>query len=347
MVDRMIVGSVARGGPSAPEEPLASPPEEISALRTLVHDRLKQGRTALWAFIKPDGTFQLDSNKESRKRFNTTTTARSCIGLLAADWMAPDPISRSKLVEAERNFQILKPYVQVPPKGINTPFSIRKSLYPPGTDNGELVLNNFDIAHLADHFSILKYFRRFDVQPKIKFGFVTRPARTEAAVTRVIQTFLKRTLLDKRRKQIDRGRVLLDPSERGSGHFFVTLHSLRALAILCGEKYDGDLRAGIAKIAEESKLYCRQQCFLSQRENRHEFDSTNLIFALTVYALYDQNVDKDLCVACLEAIKGAQQSNGSWPATHPIMRPKGRPWHITSHEIALWPAPGLDDTRLS
>src|SRR5260370_35636757 len=99
MANRMTAESAPRDGRSVVEGPLVSPPEDISALRTLVHDRLKQGREALCAFIKPDGTFQLDSNEDSRQRFNTTTTARSCIGLLAADWIAPDPIFRSKLVE--------------------------------------------------------------------------------------------------------------------------------------------------------------------------------------------------------------------------------------------------------
>jgi AAA+ superfamily predicted ATPase len=208
-------------------------------------------------------------------------------------------------------------------------------MFPKNTEDSELALNNFDVAHLADHFSILKYFRRFDVQPAIAFGFVDGAAAAESDVSGLIQAFLGKTLLGERKGQIDEGRVLLDPSEPRSNHFFVTLHSLRALAILCDGEYDGALRKGIAAIAGYTKSYCMQQCFFSQREDRHEFDSTNLIFALTVYALYDQNVDKDLCVACLEAIKGAQQSNGSWPATHPIMRPKGRPWHITSHEIAL------------
>jgi hypothetical protein len=107
MVNHMIVENVVQGGHAVSEAPFETPPEEISALRTLVHDRLEQGRTGLGAFIKPDGTFQLDSNEDSGERFNTTTTARSCIGLLAADWMAQDPIFRRKLVKAERKFQEL------------------------------------------------------------------------------------------------------------------------------------------------------------------------------------------------------------------------------------------------
>jgi hypothetical protein len=314
-----------------------SSPEEITALRIAVRDWLKRGRKALESFSKNDGTgtFHLDSEaaqSDAQKYFNTTTTARSYTGRMVADWRAPDSIVRKQQLKELSAFLSAGRYTLEADK-TGTPLRIRSTLK---ADKQEL--NNFDVAHTSDYLFAFHYANRFYPEKKVKFKFCENHNWNPEQVSDFLARFVRGTL--KKNDQNKDGQILLEPRVENSKHFFVTLHSLRALAITkvvsSATRPKGPIsEAVISEITKYCKTFCIQQCFYAGRQHRHEFDATNLVFALAIYAMYDRNVDKDLCIACLEAIRGSQQSSGSWPATHPIMRDKAKPWHITSHEIAL------------
>ena len=89
------------------------------------------------------------------------------------------------------------------------------------------------------------------------------------------------------------------------------------------------------RIVEGARAFAVEQCFFYQRGATHRQDALRLAFACSIYAIYGEHVDQKLCLAIVEALHQAQQENGSWPATHPILRENDRPWHIASHEVAL------------
>ena len=125
------------------------------------------------------------------------------------------------------------------------------------------------------------------------------------------------------------GEVQFDTREE-SAHYFATLHALRALHAL-----DSNLPKGTARIVEGARAFGMEQCFYYQRGMTHRQDAIRLAFACSIYAIYGEHVDQDLCLAMIEALHEAQQENGSWPASHPIQRENGQAWRIASHEVAL------------
>lgn len=125
------------------------------------------------------------------------------------------------------------------------------------------------------------------------------------------------------------GEVKFDDGDE-SAHYFATLHALRALHAL-GEP----LPSNVPKVVEGARAFAVEQCYYSQRGAAHRQDPLRLVFAGSIYAIYGEHVDKDLCLAIVEALHRSQMENGSWPATHPIHRKNSRPWHIASHEVAL------------
>jgi AAA+ superfamily predicted ATPase len=126
------------------------------------------------------------------------------------------------------------------------------------------------------------------------------------------------------------GEVRFEDGRPESRHYFATLHTLRALHAL-GETQIENLSAVVAG----ARSFAIEQSYYFQRGATHRQDPVRLAFAGCIYAIYDEHVDKDLCLAIIEALAGAQQENGSWPATHPVFRKHNAPWHIASHEVAL------------
>ena len=249
------------------------------------------------------------------------------------DWRASDREHRDLLVDTQRQFHLQHPYEIAGSNDAARSFFMDKRFFKKGSDE-DRQLNNFDVAHLADYFHASKYVERFYPNEFITFGLTSNKNVSAKEMARRIRVALEH-ILNENNEQITAGQIRLDPRAPNSNHFFVTLHCLRALAILSDGTYSRTLTSRIKAIVDHCKEFCIRQSFYAKRDHRHEFDATNLVFATCICALYDQNPDKDLLIASVEAIKHAQQENGGWPATHPILRQKSKPWHITSHEIAL------------
>jgi hypothetical protein len=195
-------------------------------------------------------------------------------------------------------------------------------------------LNNFDLAHLADFWFVESYLKRFF--PKRKP--VIRQSEIDVVASKLLHNFSAKAddppdggvghplLKD--------GQIAFEETEGDwvGHHFFVTLHSLRALSIF-------DCEIELKEVVEDRlqfvRQFCIQQCFYVQKNIRHLHDTVGLAFAGTIYCLYSQQVSADLCQAIVDSLAAAQQENGSWPTAHPIFRGANRPWHITSHEVAL------------
>lgn len=310
------------------EEPLDTTPEELVELRESVEKWQKTARDSLLGFARSDGSFVLDSNhisEDSLYRLHPTATARSYSGLAAVDrWTRssslelPDWVSKFKHLCSDGQMF-----------GIGTRRDLRSK------DSKHITLNNFDMAHLADYAFVHKYIDRFYPSGRTKRIDISEIFRTRRNWRHEIRTVLNNTL--KASLENDgRGAVLLeDASDKNGrseiGHYFVTLHTLRSFSQL--DSYpDSEYIDEIAKHAEQ---FCITHAFYSTRSGRHQLDIVSLVFALVIYTFYSPQVDKDLCDACIRAVSESQQSNGSWPATHPIIRSDRRPWHITSHEVAL------------
>lgn len=120
--------------------------------------------------------------------------------------------------------------------------------------------------------------------------------------------------------------------DSGSRHFFVTLHVLRAISIISPGKPCATEFA--EKCAKHAEKFCREQ--ISYRHGKkHCQDIFRLVFAITIYVLYEKHADKSLIQEILEIISETQLSSGNWPSTHPISRTNKKPWYITTHEIPL------------
>ncbi len=126
------------------------------------------------------------------------------------------------------------------------------------------------------------------------------------------------------------GEVRFEESRPESRHYFATLHTLRALHALGVTEIEN-----LSAVVAGARSFAIEQSYYFQRGATHRQDPVRLAFAGCIYAIYDEHVDKDLCLAIIEALAGAQQENGSWPATHPVFRKHNAPWHIASHEVAL------------
>lgn|GEM_PF-2522534 len=344
-------------------------PTELNELRTSVERWLERARSSLLTFLKDDATFLLDSDDKgsSSEPFNTTTTARAYKALVCCEWRieAPKLNSQFKTVgQALQRFLAQHHYVLAAEAAIDKE-SLKDNFFI--WDDGESVpseniekrrLNNFDVVHLSDYiyaFHRIKTYEDETIGPEKLYGVAKEVSKTGgdkyaapgeararnfSALSSLIVKMLDSVSVDDKKFEVGCGRILLDPGTESSGHFFVTLHALRALSILERCQSDGTQAALLSVekqqlIADACKRFCMEQCFYASRESRHEFDCTSLTFALVIYTKYSENCDKDLIKACMDAIANAQAIDGAWPATHPIMRKGNKPWHITSHELAL------------
>ena len=306
--------------------PLDASPEDLVQLRISVQDWLDRSRDAILSFQREDGTFWLQNGKktndEQEYRMHPTATARSYLALTAADrWLTDRSVKPPGWTNDFCNFIG------------NQPFAIEMDeIVDTKSSNGHKELNNFDVAHLANFSFCEVYLKRFYNSELV----IDKLFDGEGLLKKKIGDTLRENLQQSRQSK---GKVLLEnssatPENSDTPHFFVTLHTLRALALL-GYQCN---RNNIKSICESAKEFCIEQCFFSSRVARHELDIVSLVFATVIYCLYSHRrlIDKDLILACLEALAKAQQPNGAWPATHPIIREgKREPWHITSHEVAL------------
>ncbi|MCH7916333.1 MAG: hypothetical protein IH856_25400, partial [Deltaproteobacteria bacterium] len=321
--------------------PFDASPEDLDQLRISVQDWMKKSRCAVLSFQRKDrkGSFWLDSRDvrpvRGEYRLHPTATARSYLALAAADrWRADRSVKPPGWKNDLRKF-VDKPHFRGKPL-----FKIeRGKIVDTVSSKKRNKLNNFDVAHLADHFFCVEYLNKFyDSGLKLE-KLISGEISPQKSIIRILEKNLKESVPKKnskslkRRKTGKRGKVLL--AANSDAHFFVTLHTLRALTILDSERLDND--NVIERICEYAKEFCIEQCFYSSRDARHELDIVSLVFATVIYCLYGRPalIDKDLILACIEALAKAQQPNGAWPATHPIIREGRDPWHITSHEVAL------------
>lgn len=323
--------------------PFDASPEDLEQLRISVGDWLDYSRKAVLSFRREDGrgSFLLDNvsddgeknGGEREYKLHPTGTARSYLALATADrWRTDQSV---KPPEWTNNIENLID---------NHPFKIKKRKISDVvlvSDDEDDPLNNFDVAHLADYFFCSDYLIRF-YGNKLKLDELFSTKRSlRRRIAGILKENLEGSIPENNSNQLKRvktgegGKVLL--AEGSTSHFFVTLHTLRALEILDSEYENND--NVIECICKFAKEFCIEQCFYSSRGARHELDIVSLVFATVIYCLYGHPglIDKDLILACIEALAKAQQANGAWPATHPIIRKeKGRkPWHITSHEVAL------------
>ncbi len=315
-------------------------PEELAKLRRQVKKWVKRAAKAVRSFHNEgDGSFYRDSKKfmelnaGKKEHLSATTTSRAYLALAHADRCLADSKSVApKWCEWFETF-LKKPQFQVRDRVITQEVDDEK-------------LNSFDIAHLADLVFVAEYLERFYGKPDVTKTWLKKPTGKRPGLKEEVATILVKNLEapDESVLQPLKNHVLqhaqmafeLDDKKNWHGHhYFVTLHSLRALAIL---KEEGKLRAkgdfDYDYFVDMAKQFCVKECFHSYRRS-YQLDTVRLVFAGVLYCLYAKPVDTDLSMAIIEALAAAQQENGSWPATHPIFREKARPWHITSHEVAL------------
>jgi hypothetical protein len=195
--------------------------------------------------------------------------------------------------------------------------------------------NTFEVAHVADLFLTAQFLQRFnhpdwDADALKKYSpLVERISETLVAqLGDAVQAIRRET----------RGQLFFQAPLEESAHYFVTLHTLRALHILAG--IDGEHRRvppeEIDTVIEECRRFCVEQCFAVTSGLRGQHDILRLVFAGVAYCLYAPDPDPALVHAFVETLAKTQHPNGSWPATHPIMRGRQQgPWYITSHEVAL------------
>ena len=321
--------------------PFDASPEDLVQLRISVKDWLERSRDAILSFQREDGSgsFLLVSGKKSGDvpgyKLHPTATARSYLALAEADrWLtdrSDDPPRWKSNLDAfigRSRFEIGMSEILDTESKAND-----------GPKNENEKLNNFDISHLADFFFCERYLKRF-YDPEFAIDGLFGGLAIDGLFggedpSKKIGKILAENL---KQDHQNKGRILLEnsgtaPDNSSTSHFFVTLHTLRALALL-GHKCD---KKDIECLCKFAKEFCIEQCFYSSRTARHELDIVSLVFATVIYCLYSHRrlIDKDLILACIEALAKAQQPNGAWPATHPIIREKRDPWHITSHEVAL------------
>ena len=200
-------------------------------------------------------------------------------------------------------------------------------------DEGE-ALNNFDIAHLSDFVIAEEYLARFHEKNTAPGNVLSKLAgkSDDKEQKREITKLLVNALNTSTSDILLGGQALFENGQSSSKHYFATLHALRAINIFKGEKAAVQV---VPKLAEAARAFCIEQCYFFQRGVRHKQDPVRLVFSGCIYALYEDHIDKDLCLATAEALAQSQQENGSWPATHPVFRKSMEPWHIASHEVAL------------
>jgi hypothetical protein len=284
-----------------------------------------------------------------------TTSARAYIALLYADRLKNT--SKGKLAPSwSEAFLKLAEKPIIGRAGYRL-FEARKSRESaPNIDPYEV--NTFDIAHLTDFIQVADYLNRFHGVEVASSSFFDKPAVSDTSFddkdegqkveARTLtdgqyNDFSERMLVETRLREAIKdasflkdvgvgfaGEVRFEEGRPESRHYFATLHSLRALHVLGIKDVEG-----LTAVVAGARSFAIEQSYYFQRGVTHKQDPVRLAFAGCIYAIYDEHVDKDLCLAIVESLAAAQQENGSWPATHPVFRKKNAPWHIASHEVAL------------
>ena len=236
----------------------------------------------------------------------------------------------------------LASYLQdLPVKHTKSSFKVTRPENEKGKD-----LNNFEIAHLADFEFVRKFATRFggDEDDAASIEWLTNEVwKDKAALRELIGAALDQTLDAEARKTpngesheryINHSEIPFDPGSDSSRHYFVTLHTLRALTML--DSKNRIPRGVLRELAEDARRFCAVQGFYCQRGIRHLQDSARLVFASLIYCMYAEDVDREVMVAIVETIASMQEPSGKWPASHPIVREEKKGvWYIASAELAL------------
>ncbi len=332
--------------------------DDLVLLRTTVENWAKTASKAVYDFKREDGSFRkdLDSQADSNAPPHITTSARAYIALLYADRLRDTSKGKTQ-PDWCLDFEKLVGRLAVGRQGRRFYEARKQRKQSEKIDRYEF--NTFDIAHLADLFQVSDYLARFhDKKPDVEpfFG----PAGTSASVEfepeapnesvpgpiqkdeeydrntprQMIERRLREAITEAAKPRTAgvgfAGEVCFEEGLAGSRHYFATLHALRALHALDVKDIDG-----LDAVVAGARAFAIEQSYYFQRGARHRQDPLRLAFAGCIYAIYDEHVDKDLCLAIIEALAAGQQENGSWPANHPLFRKKSTPWHIASHEVAL------------
>lgn len=334
-----------------------SPVEDLVLLRTTVQNWAETAAKAVASFMRRDGSFWKDSKSAAAARDgeapHITTSARAYIALLYADRLR-DTSKGKKPPSWASDFGRLLAVETVGRSGRRF-YEARKP-----RNTGDKIdpydVNSFDIAHLVDFVQVQEYLKRFYELDFDHAKFFARPSAVEFSEGKTSDSetgtpsekttcddLPPKSLVGRRLRQaIEQagktdetgvgfsGEVRFEESRPESRHYFATLHALRALHAL------GDTEInGLSAVVAGARSFAIEQAYYFQRGATHRQDPVRLAFAGTIYAIYDEHVDKDLCLAIVESLAAAQQENGSWPATHPVFRKSNTPWHIASHEVAL------------
>jgi hypothetical protein len=329
--------------------------DDLVLLRTTVENWAKVASDAVHNFQRDDGSFWKDSRPVGKSTApHITTSARAYVALLYADRQP----NASKGVKLPSWYQNFKTFVERETVGRQDRqfYELLKTR----SENEKIdpyEFNTFDIAHLADFFQVSDYLKRFyNSSPDVNKFFKSRTGGVslefdldEQSAPEVrgpkeeYDSLTARNMIEKRlRESISEaalpkdvgvgfpGEVRFEDGRAESRHYFATLHALRALHVLgASDIKDLDI------VVNGARSFAIEQSYYFQRGSTHRQDPVRLAFAGCIYAIYDEHVDKDLCLAIVEALAAGQQENGSWPATHPVFRKNSAPWHIASHEVAL------------
>ncbi len=336
--------------------------EEVARRRDRVQEWILKARKAVLSFSRGDGSFWRDSERaEENKRaeLSGATTARSYMALIYADRCCGK--LKSGDYEWRKDFERYLKNLKVE-WGSNV--TLELALDHGQESSKDKKINNFEVAHLADLEFVRAYIKRYAGQdlppPRLVVASTPELHREEAApqesspaphaadldahgsqrdeaVPQEGSPELSSTdLYSKLRAYFDNlaqpkdwsGRFPMQGESTGP-HYFVNLHAARAYSILGATPEWA--KPSIAPL----RSYCLSQCFYAQRGLPHKVDAIQLILAGVACALYDDNPSVEIYEAVVDATQQLQQPSGNWPATHPIFLEEGKPWHITSHEMAL------------
>ncbi len=299
-------------------------PELIDRRRSRVLEWIKDARAAVLSFQRAgDGSFWKDTKLAIDKRhdkLSPTTTARCYMALVYADRCFKEAPDDQRWRE---HFRTYVSRLQIEWTYPTPTLSIKDSASKPED------LNHFEVAHIAD-LAFVKHF----LECYAGVAPFDTPMLEDASLCGEMERHFRR-LADETRESGDLERTGQLPMQgKDARHFFANLHAARAYAIL-------GLRPSWTDVAADAlRRHCVEQCFYAQRGPAHKLDTIQLILAGVTYALFDRKPSVDLIEAIIDAIHDKQLPGGNWPATHPVFLPSTpslgeKPWHITSHEMAL------------
>jgi hypothetical protein len=324
--------------------------DDLVRLRATTEEWRGKAQAAVLTFMRPDKSFWKDSRGPTGAKPveapHITSTARAFIAMLYADRAQARPYGLATPDWATA-FSLFtsKPHIRI--SGTN--FTEIGADATDGTGRTESgagrvsQVNTFDVAHLADFVQVGDYLNRFYPKnsegqkngwlPSSFFewtratsGDVEPHDALESAKSKIgdrLIAGLKQALEAK-----NRGEIEFEVGNDESRHYFATLHALRAIHSL-GKDAPKIPKDVLENLVEGASSFAVEQTYFFQRNVRNRQDPVGLAFAGCIYVLYEDNVDKELCLSIIQALSDAQQPNGSWPATHPVIREGGRPSHAT------------------